>query len=257
MDSKQAILRDKAINIIDIKSGNKDRDPVRYLDAALSLINSGISTAMATAPVNKEAITNSGIKFIGHTEYLAERAGVKRVAMMFTGGKLRVTVVTRHIPLKDVSKALTKEKIKDAILLTRDALKQDFKIKSPRIGVCALNPHAGEGGMIGREEKRVIIPAIKSLRTRVPGITGPIPADSAFNLLFNGKVDSLIAMYHDQAMIPVKTFGRESCVNVTLGLPYARTSPVHGTAYDIAYKGIADPSSMKESVRLACRLAAR
>ncbi|MEE8359621.1 MAG: 4-hydroxythreonine-4-phosphate dehydrogenase PdxA [Candidatus Omnitrophota bacterium] len=257
LDSKKVILKDKAINIINMESVDRGRDPIRYIDAALSLIDIGISSAMATAPVNKEAITNSGIKFIGHTEYLAGRARVKKVAMMFTGGKIRVTVVTRHIPLKDVSKALTKEKIKDTILLTRDALEHDFKIKSPRIGVCALNPHAGEGGTIGREESRVILPVIKSLRARVPGITGPIPADSAFNLLYNGKVDSLIAMYHDQAMIPVKTFGRESCVNVTLGLPYARTSPVHGTAYDIAYKGIADPSSMKESVKLACRLAAR
>ncbi|MFH1753664.1 MAG: 4-hydroxythreonine-4-phosphate dehydrogenase PdxA [Candidatus Omnitrophota bacterium] len=254
-DPKKRPIKRGSINIINVDSEDKGRAPVEYIDAAISLIESGLSSALATAPVNKEAITRSGIKFQGHTEYLAARADTKKVAMMFTGGRLKVTVVTRHIPLKDVSRALTIDKIKDAALLTYAALRRDFKIERPKIGVCALNPHAGEGGTIGLEERDIISPAIKALKPKIRAISGPIPADSAFNLLYNGKVDSLIAMYHDQALIPVKTLGRQSCVNVTLGLPYARTSPVHGTAYDIAYKGVADPSSMREAVRLACRLA--
>jgi 4-hydroxythreonine-4-phosphate dehydrogenase len=254
IDSKKLIFDSNAINILNLGIEDQDRDQLRYIDTAVMLIKKGMASALVTAPVNKESIIKSGVKFQGHTEYLAGLTKTKKVAMMFAGGKLRVAVVTRHIPLKNVSKALTKEKIKDTVILTHRFLKDRLNIQKPKIGVCALNPHAGEGGKIGREEGSIIRPAIKSLKRRFPRLSGPIPADSAFNLLYAGGMDSLVAMYHDQAMIPVKTFARERCVNVTLGLPFVRTSPVHGTAYDIAGKGIADPSSMKEATRLACRL---
>ncbi|MDB4349860.1 4-hydroxythreonine-4-phosphate dehydrogenase PdxA [Omnitrophica bacterium] len=254
INSKKAVIDNKAINILNLGAKDKGRDPLRYIDTALMLIKRGRASALVTAPVNKESITRSGVKFSGHTEYLARLTGTKRIAMMFVGGRLRVTVVTRHIPLKRVASALTKAKITDAAILTHRFLRERFGMKRPRIGILALNPHAGEGGTIGRDEIDTIRPAVRSLKRKIPAVSGPIPADSAFNLLYNGGLECLIAMYHDQAMIPVKTFARESCVNVTLGLPFVRTSPVHGTAYDIAGKGIADPSSMKEATRLACRL---
>lgn len=245
------------IGVLDVGSGNADTVPVVYLDTALRLLKQKRADALVTGPVNKEVITKAGIKFIGHTEYLRDHTSSKNVAMMFVGKRLKVTVVTRHITLKSVSKRLTKEKIIDAVKLTHSFLKNNFKIRNPRIGVCALNPHAGENGVIGREEIDIIRPAINGLKRTITDIDGPLPADSAFNSLYRGKFDSLIAMYHDQAMIPVKMVGRESCVNVTLGLPFVRTSPVHGTAYDIAGRGIADPSGMIESIRLAAKLCLR
>lgn len=252
-----AAIRSNCINVLDVECKNDGRHPVRYLDMALSLIREKIGSALVTGPVNKEAIMKSGIHFQGHTEYLAGATGTKKFAMMFVGDKLRVTAVTRHIPLKDVSRSITRDKLRDAIDLTYSFMKTRFKIKRPRVGICALNPHAGEGGLIGREEKDVIEPLINGMKRTIATISGPIPADSAFNQLLTGRIDCLVAMYHDQAMIPVKTFAREKCVNITLGLPFVRTSPVHGTAYDIAGKGIADPSSMKEATRLACALSTR
>lgn len=254
INSKKIIFDKRAINILNITSEKDESGPLRYIDTALMLINKKMASSIVTAPVNKESITKSGVKFSGHTEYLAKKTKAKKVAMMFMGKKMRVTVVTRHIPLKDVGRTITKEKIIDNTVLTDSFLKESLNIKRPKIGICGLNPHAGEGGILGREEKDIISPAVKNLRRRSPFIRGPIPADSAFNLLYNGSLDALIAMYHDQAMIPVKMVGRESCVNVTLGLPFIRTSPVHGTAYDIAGKYIADPSSMIEAIRLASYL---
>ncbi len=253
---EKAGLKKDAINIFSPKRNiPSGRAPLAYIDEAVALLKDGRASALVTAPVNKESIRRSGIDFVGHTEYLAGLTRTKRFAMMFTGGRLKVTTVTRHLPLEDVARSITKEKIRDAALLTFHFLKSAYKIRNPKLGVLALNPHAGEGGTLGREEKDTILPAVKALKQKIPGISGPIPADSAFNLLYNGKLDGLVAMYHDQAMIPVKMIGRSSCVNVTLGLPFIRTSPVHGTAYDIACKGIADPSGMIESIKLACRLA--
>ena len=252
-----AFLRRDAINVIDLGKRGDSGDPLRYIDCAVSLIQKKMASAVVTAPVNKEAISRSGVRFVGHTEYIAGLTRTAKYAMMFVAGTLKVTLVTRHIPLKDVGKAVTKAKIKDAISLTHDFLRDRMNIKKPVIGVCALNPHAGEGGLIGTEEINVIIPAIKSAERALGNIKGPIPADSAFGLLAKGRVDCLISMYHDQAMIPLKTIAREECVNVTLGLPFIRTSPAHGTAYDIAWKGIADPSSMKAAVRLAIELTRR
>ena len=254
VNSRKGAFNGSTINILDMGIENRPAHPLRYIDWAVMIMKGRKKGALVTAPVNKESIRKSGIRFTGHTEYLAHLTKSKRVAMMFVGERLKVTTVTRHIPFNRVGRTLTKEKIIDAALLTHDFLKGKFGLKRPKIGICALNPHAGEGGTLGNEERLKIYPALKYLRRKSPRICGPIPADSAFNLLYNGSLDTLIAMYHDQAMIPVKMLGRDECVNVTLGLPFVRTSPAHGTAYDIAGKNAADASGMIAAIRLACRL---
>lgn len=231
-----------------------DRTGFDAIEKALYLLIKGKGNALVTAPVNKAAINRSGIPFLGHTEYLAEITKTKKFAMMLCGGPLKVTTVTRHVPLKNVPASITKEGIKDAIILTSAALKKYFGISRPRIGVCGLNPHCGEGGRIGDEEERIIKPAIKALKSRVPGIQGPMPGDIIFYRAYNGRLDAVISMYHDQGLGPLKMVAFEKGVNVTLGLPFIRTSPDHGTAYDIAGKGIADPSSMKEAIKLAVKM---
>lgn len=228
-----------------------DKTGFGAIKKAGEILKRGEADALVTAPVNKARISGSGIPFRGHTEYLAKTARVKKIAMMFCSGIFRVTIVTRHIALKDVSRILTKDKIVDTAILTNDALIKYFRIKRPEIALCGLNPHAGEGGLIGNEEERVIIPAIKKLKSRIPRIQGPLPADIVFHKAYKGKFDAVIAMYHDQGLGPFKMMAFEKGVNVTLGLPFVRTSPDHGTAYDIAGKGIADPTSMKEAIRLA------
>jgi len=250
-------LRDIRINALAdfsvIEAGdNTGFDAVKK---AAGILNKGEADGLVTAPVNKSAIATSGIPFTGHTEYLAGITHTRRFAMMLCGGSLRVTIVTRHIALKKVPAALTKEKIKDAILLTDDALRGSFGIRKPRIGVCGLNPHCGEAGLIGIEEKTIIAPAVEAVRLKVPGIQGPLAADWVFYMARKGKFDAVIAMYHDQGLGPFKMLAFEKGVNVTLGLPFVRTSPDHGTAYDIAGKGVADPTSMKEAIKLAVNLA--
>ncbi|MCX5687394.1 MAG: 4-hydroxythreonine-4-phosphate dehydrogenase PdxA [Candidatus Omnitrophica bacterium] len=218
---------------------------------AVNVLKKGKAQALVTAPVNKEAINKSGIPFSGHTEYLAKSTNTKKFAMMLCGGPLKITTVTRHVPLKNISRILTQAKIIEAVRLTDTSLKKYFGIKNPRIGVCALNPHCGEGGKIGREEQSIIIPAIKKIRRFVPKIQGPISGDVIFYMAYNGKLDAVISMYHDQGLGPLKMIAFEKGVNVTLGLPFIRTSPDHGTAYDIAGKDIANPNSMKEAIKLA------
>ena len=224
------------------------------IEKAVEILKKYQVDALVTAPVNKEAINKSGIPFQGHTEYLAEATNTKKIAMMLCGGPLKVTTVTRHVPLKKVSSTLTQAKIIEAVRLTDSGLKKYFGIKKPRIGVCALNPHCGEGGTIGREEQAIIIPAIKKIKRFVPGINGPVSGDVIFYMAYNGKLDAVISMYHDQGLGPLKMVAFEKGVNVTLGLPFIRTSPDHGTAYDIAGKGIADPDSMKEAIKLAVNM---
>jgi 4-hydroxythreonine-4-phosphate dehydrogenase len=177
--------------------------------------------------------------------------------MMFCRRDFRVTVVTRHIALKDVPRLLTQDKIEDAIILTNSILKIYFKIPRPRIGVCGLNPHCGEGGLLGNEEREIITPAIKSLEPKIPRLQGPLPSDVIFYKAYKGEFDAVISMYHDQGLGPFKMIAFEDGVNVTLGLPFVRTSPDHGTAYDIAGKGIANPSSMKEAIKLAVMMCQR
>jgi len=205
--------------------------------------------------VNKKSIRLAGHSgFQGHTEYIADRTGVKNYAMMFFGRNLKVTLATRHAALKNVSRLLSAKKIKDAILITDRYLKKYFGIRYPRIGVCALNPHAGERGAFGDEEKRIIAPAINEAGFFAKGVRGPLVPDVAFYDCLNGKFDAVVAMYHDQGLIPFKMLYFKDGVNLTLGLPFIRTSPDHGTAFNIAGKGVADPSSMIEAIRLACRL---
>jgi 4-hydroxythreonine-4-phosphate dehydrogenase len=216
----------------------------------------GEISAIATAPVNKEAFAAAGLPWRGHTDLLAHLTGAPRVAMMFFADALRVVLATVHIPLAEVPRALTRERLEDVVALTAAELPR-FGFAAPRLAVCGLNPHAGEHGVIGDEEERVIAPAIAACRARGIAVDGPFPADTIFVRALRGEFDAVVACYHDQGLIPVKlaAFGR--AVNVTLGLPIVRTSVDHGTAFDIAGKGTADPSSLIEAVKLAVRLAHR
>lgn len=230
------------------------RASIDYIDEAVCMIKKGAANALVTAPISKIAASEAGFKFPGHTEYLAHLTATKKFCMMLAGGSLRVVLATRHIALKDVSKKLNSAEIYDAIMLTATSLKKYFKIKNPKIAVCALNPHGGENGLFSDEEKRVIMPAIKKASRKLQNITGPLPADSLFYNAHKGMYDAEIAMYHDQGLIPLKMTARDTSVNITIGLPFIRTSPAHGTAFDIAGKGVANPSSMIEAIKLACQL---
>jgi 4-hydroxythreonine-4-phosphate dehydrogenase len=228
---------------------------MEYIDKALALLKSREADALVTAPVNKSSIRSAGFEdFEGHTEYLAENTGSKEFAMMFVGKNLKIVLVTRHIALRDVARSITSESICRAIRLTHEHLKKYFGIKSPRIAVAGLNPHASDSGLFGDEEEKVIIPAIRKASVEIKNIYGPFPADAVFYETLKGKFDAVVAMYHDQALAPFKTLYFNDGVNLTLGLPFIRTSPDHGTAFDIAGKGIADPTSMKEAILLACSL---
>ena len=215
--------------------------------------------ALVTAPVNKESILHTGMAFIGQTEYLSKLAGTERTAMMLLGqddrGRwLRVVLATTHVPLRLVAEQLTIPKVELAIELAARAC-ADLGLARARVAVCGLNPHAGEGGELGTEEITVIGPAVHAVRSRGVDVSGPFAADALFHQVFNGDYETVVAMYHDQGLVPLKMIGFETGVNWTLGLPFVRTSPDHGTAYNIAGKGIANPSSMREAIRLAVRLA--
>lgn len=217
--------------------------------------------ALVTAPVNKEAIVRSGQAFVGQTEFLSELAAAKRTAMMLLGqddrGRwLRVALVTTHIPLKFVSDHITKEKIEMTIELATQACR-DLGLKRARIAICGLNPHAGEGGKMGTEEQTTIGPAVTAAKERGLDVFGPMSADSLFYYAYRGDYDAVVAMYHDQGLVPLKMIGFETGVNWTLGLPFVRTSPDHGTAYDIAGKGRAESSSMIAAIELAKKLSVR
>ena len=224
-----------------------------YLDLALRLIKEKKADCLVNAPLSKEAVSSAfpRINFIGHTEYIAGRFKVKDFAMMLLGGPLKVTLVTRHIPVRAVPKSVTKKEIIKSIKLSHEALVDYFGIAEPRIGVASLNPHGGEGGKIGREEIEVIRPAVNEAKRRFKNIIGPVSSESLFYLAYRGKLDCVVAMYHDQGLTPLKMIARDNSINVTLGLPFVRTSPGHGTAFDIAGKGIADPGPLIESVKLA------
>ena len=214
----------------------------------------GRVAAVVTAPISKEAFHLAGFRWPGHTELLAEICGVSDVAMMFWSEKLRVVLATVHVPLKDVPSVLTSERLLRTIRLTAGSLPK-FGIARPRIGVAGLNPHAGEHGLLGLEEQRVFDPAIAQATSEGLDVTGPLPADTIFVRASRGEFDVVIAAYHDQGLVPVKLIAFGHAVNVTLGLPIIRTSVDHGTAFDIARKGIADEGSLVEAIVLAVRLA--
>jgi 4-hydroxythreonine-4-phosphate dehydrogenase len=226
-----------------------------YIKEAVQFALDGKVDAIVTAPISKESIHLAGAKYPGHTEMLQDLTGAKRVAMMFEGGKFRVVLVTIHCALSDVPRLINEEKILSTIELADESLINLFRIPEPKIVVSALNPHAGEAGAFGNEEQLYIIPAIQKARERGMNVVGPIPADTLFYLAAHGKWDAVIAMYHDQGLIPFKMLSFDEGVNVTLGLPIIRTSPDHGTAYDIAWKGKANPSSMISAINVAVKLA--
>lgn len=209
--------------------------------------------AVCTAPISKEALKMAGIGFPGHTEMLASLSKTKKYAMMLAGGPLRVVLATIHIALRDVPAQIKKKNVLEKIILAAGAARM-FGIKRPHIAVCGLNPHAGEGGLFGREEISEITPAIKKARAMRIGATGPHPADSVFHKALRGEVDIVLAMYHDQGLAPLKAVAFETGVNITVGLPIIRTSPDHGTAYDIAWKGTASPESMISAIKMAAAL---
>lgn len=216
------------------------------------------ASAIVTNPIQKQSLYEAGFRYPGHTEYLAALTGSEGApVMMLVSPQLRVVPVTIHVPISDVPNSLTTEAVIHAGRLTSRALRQDFGIVSPRISVAALNPHAGEGGTIGDEEARLIVPAIEVLRTEGIRVSGPHPADTLFHTRAREEADAVLCMYHDQALIPLKTLDFDRGVNMTLGLPIVRCSPDHGTALDIAGTGQADPSSFIEALRLAhqCTLA--
>ncbi|MBI3322929.1 MAG: 4-hydroxythreonine-4-phosphate dehydrogenase PdxA [Candidatus Omnitrophica bacterium] len=231
------------------------------LAQAVRLLRAGEADALVTAPVSKEAIARAGIPWVGHTEFLA-RAFRRRVTMMLVAGRLRASLVTTHVPVREVAGRLRRSEVSACLRRTREALARDFGIRRPRIGLAALNPHGGEGGLFGAEEQRVLRPAARlsgrGLGGRSGGsVEGPLPADWLMLAAARGRYDAVVALYHDQALIPVRLLGWERAVNVTLGLPFVRTSPVHGTAFDLAGTGKASPSSMIAAVRLAVSLARR
>ena len=212
--------------------------------------------AIATAPINKEAFAAAGLPWKGHTDLLKHLTGARRAVMMFYSETLRVVLATVHIPLEKVPRALSRELVDDIIAVTAAELPR-FGYPAPRIAVAGLNPHAGEHGLLGSEDDRVLRPAAEAARAGGLDVSGPFPADTLFLRAMRGEFDVVIACYHDQGLIPVKMAAFGKAVNVTLGLPIIRTSVDHGTAFDIAGQGIADPGSMIEAVRLAAKLAVR
>lgn len=224
----------------------------RAIERAAALAMAGDVDGIVTAPVDKSALALGGYDFPGHTEMLAALAGNVDVAMMLASEKLRVVLVTTHLPLRDVVAALSKQAILRAARVTQNGLRAWFGIMTPRLALCALNPHAGDGGRFGREDDELLAPA-----AREAGIAGPFPADTVFVRAMRGEFDAVLAPYHDVGMTAIKVASFGSAVNVTLGLPFPRTSPDHGTALDIAGHGKADASSMKAAVRLCADIARR
>lgn len=223
---------------------------VGYIEQAVSLIQQGRLAGMVTCPISKISLQQTGSPFPGHTEMLASLTGTKKFRMMMAGSRLKVILVTIHEPISRVSKLLGVDEILDCITMTVDSLQRDFGVSSPRVAVAGLNPHCGENGMFGSEEETCITPAITNYRGQGI-ITGPWPPDTVFHRATTGDFDAVICMYHDQGLIPFKLLHFKDGVNVTLGLPIVRTSVDHGTAYDIAGQGLADPASLQAAVEMA------
>lgn len=262
------VLDEEVVNVLDPSSSLKNiktgiptaegaKKALDCLDSAIDLLRDTSDKApqkvLVTAPVSKEAIAGIKPGFIGHTEYLAEAYSLDLVTMVMVGENFSVVPVTRHIPLKDVAEKLNTQLIRDTLLQVIKNRNAICPRKNPKIGVSALNPHAGEGGKIGDEEARIIMPAVETARKVYENITIPMSADTVFYKAYRKELDIVVAMYHDQALAPFKMINFDSGVNMTLGLPFVRTSPDHGTAFDIAGKGIANSESMEQAIKLAVR----
>jgi 4-hydroxythreonine-4-phosphate dehydrogenase len=256
------------VKIVDLKNINRrsfkfgrikgeyGRASIEYLDQALQLLKENKIDCLVTCPISKEAINKAGFKYSGHTEYFIKKTKAKRVVMMLLNKDLRFSLITRHLPIKDISGVLSVDDIFDVTRTTYLSLKNIFKVSLPRIALCGLNPHASDNGVIGDEEEKIIKPAVKKLKEIFKGIAGPFSPDLAIYRAFKGEYDAVIAMYHDQALIPLKITGINSGVNISLGLPFVRTSPLHGTAFDIAGKHkLANPDSLISAIKLAVKCA--
>lgn len=231
---------------------------IEVISKAVEAVRIGKAAAVCTAPINKKALFDGAdFAFPGHTEFLASLAGVDEVVMMLASDALKVVPATIHIALDRVPHELTPGKLRRVIEITTQGMRDQFGIAAPRLAIAGLNPHAGEGGSMGRQEMEWIGPLVATMQNEAFDLVGPLPADTMFHAAARARYDAAIAMYHDQALIPIKTLDFDRGVNVTLGLPFVRTSPDHGTAFDIAGKGIANPASMIEALRLAHRMAGR
>lgn len=224
------------------------KSAMKALECAVEDIKQGLIDVLVTAPINKRAMTAEGFGYTGHTEYLENAFGVKDVAMFMVSDSLKVGVVTGHIPVKDIPASITQEKIISKLRLMSASLKRDFAVNSPRIAVLSLNPHSGDGGLLGNEEVTVISPAVKAAREQGIEAYGPFSPDGFFGLGHYANYDATLAMYHDQGLAPFKSIAFEEGVNYTAGLPIVRTSPDHGTSYDIAGRDLADPRSMRSAI---------
>ena len=228
---------------------------IASIDKAVRAAMHGEAAAIVTAPINKAVLMRGGFEYSGHTEYLAHLTGAKRAIMMLAAPALRVVPLTIHVALSQVPKLITTDGIIEAGEIILDSLVRDFAVKKPRLAVAGLNPHAGESGTLGGEDHDIIMPAVNALRMKGHTVAGPLPADTMFHGEARAHYDAALCMYHDQALIPLKTLAFWEAVNVTLGLPIVRTSPDHGTALDIAGKGKADPRSMIAAIELAAQMA--
>lgn len=225
-----------------------------YIEDAVQLIGEGMLDGMVTCPISKHAIHLAGYTFPGHTEMLASLCGAENFGMMMAGSRLKVSLVTIHTPLAGVAGMLTEAEIKRIINLTGETLVRDFGLAKPRIGVAGFNPHAGESGLFGEEEEKIIGPAVRDSLSGKWELAGPLPPDTVFKMAFDSRYDAVVAMYHDQGLIPFKLVHFEDGVNLTMGLPIVRTSVDHGTAYDIAGKGLASPSSLAAAFEMAAAI---
>ncbi len=259
-------INPKKINIVNswedravVNPGKPDSESGVYarksLEHAVSDLKTGNLDALVTAPISKEHMRNKGFEFPGHTEYLAQEFGGNEPLMLMVHDQLRVGVVTGHIPLSEVTSVLTSELIQSKVNILNDSLKNDFGIKKPRIALLGVNPHAGENGMLGNEENDIVIPVIEESKKQGHLVFGPYPADGFFGSNQYRSFDGVLAMYHDQGLIPFKHISRGEGINFTAGVGKIRTSPAHGTAFNLAGKQLADPTSMRNAIYLALDLA--
>jgi len=218
------------------------------LDQAIADLKSGKIDALVTAPLNKNNINSEELKFVGHTDYLTEAFGARQSMMFLVSEDMRVGLVSAHVPLREVAQNVTQEKIREKLTIMLKSLTKDFGINKPKIAVLGLNPHAGEDGLLGSEEAEIISPVIREFKDKGEMVFGPYPSDGFFGMMHQKKFDGILAMYHDQGLIPFKAVSFETGVNFTAGLPYIRTSPDHGTAYNIAGKNVAEPGSMRAAI---------